>query len=119
VASQFTLLFRKLGLFGGELLAIDGGKFAAVNARGQNFNAAKLQDLIAQADARLVEYLSELDHADTAEPGGANPTKSELAAKIATLQERQDWHRELLAQLDADQKQISVTDPDTRKMPST
>jgi len=44
--------------------------------------------------------------------------KSELAAKIAALQEKQDWHRELLAQLDAEQKQVSVTDPDTRKMPT-
>jgi len=41
-----------------------------------------------------------------------------LAAKIAALQEKQDWHKELLAQLDADQKQVSVTDPDTRKMPT-
>jgi UDP-glucose 4-epimerase len=53
VARQFTLLCRKLELFGGELLAIDGSKFAAVNARDQNFNADKLQDLIARADARM------------------------------------------------------------------
>ena len=38
--------------------------------------------------------------------------------KIAVLQERQDWHKELLAQLDAEQKQISVTDPDARKLPT-
>jgi transposase len=118
VARQFTLLCRKLELFGGELLAIDGSKFAAVNARDQNFNAAKLQDLITRADARLAEYLQQLDAADTAEPGAAALTKTGLAAKIATLQERQDWHKELLAQLDAEQKQISVTDPDTRKMPT-
>jgi transposase len=118
VARQFTLLCRKLELFGGELLAIDGSKFAAVNARDQNFNAAKLQDLIARADARLAEYLKELDTADAAEPGGAALSKSELAAKIAALQEKQDWHKELLAQLDAEQKQVSVTDPDTRKMPT-
>jgi transposase len=118
VARQFTLLCRKLELFGGELLAIDGSKFAAVNARDQNFNAAKLQDLIDRADARLSEYLQTLDSADAAEPGGATPTKSELAAKIAALQERRDWHEELLGQLDADQKQISVTDPDTRKLPT-
>jgi len=118
VARQFTLLCRKLELFGGELLAVDGSKFAAVNARDQNFNAAKLQELIARADERLSEYLKALDRADAAEPGGATPTKSELATKIAALQERQDWHKELLAQLDADQKQISVTDPDTRKMPT-
>ena len=118
VGRQFTLLCRKLELFGGELLAIDGSKFAAVNARDRNFNAAKLQDLIARADARLAEYLQELDTADATEPGGAAPSKSELAAKIAALQEKRDWHEELLAQLDADQKQVSVTDPDTRKMPT-
>jgi transposase len=118
VARQFTLLCRKLALFGGELLAIDGSKFTAVNARDQNFNADKLKDLIARSDARLAEYLQQLDAVDAAEPDSVAPTKSELAAKIATLQERQDWHRELLDQLDAEQKQISVTDPDTRKLPT-
>lgn len=118
VAREFTLLCRKLALFGGELLAIDGSKFAAVNARDQNFNADKLQNLIARADARLAEYLQQLDTADAAEPGTAALSKTDLAAKIAALQEKQDWHKELLAQLDEDQKQISVTDPDTRKMPT-
>jgi len=118
VARQFTLLCRKLELFGGELLAIDGSKFAAVNARDQNFNAARLQELIDRADARLAEYLKELDTADVTEPGGAALSQSELAGKIAALQEKQDWHKELLAELDEEQKQVSVTDPDTRKMPT-
>ena len=119
VARQFTLLCRKLELFGGELLAVDGSKFAAVNARDQNFNAAKLQELIARADARLAEYLQQLDRADAAELGGAALSPSELAAKIAALQEKQDWHKELLAELqDGEDKQVSVTDPDTRKMPT-
>ena len=118
VCRQFTLLCRKLELFGGELLAIDGSKFGAVNARDQNFNAAKLQDLIARADARLAEYLKALDAADAAEPGGAALSKTELEQKIAALREKQDWHKELLEQLDAEQKQVSVTDPDTRKMPT-
>jgi len=55
VSGQFTVLCRKLELFGGQLLAIDGSKFGAVNARDQNFNAAKLEELIARADARLAE----------------------------------------------------------------
>jgi len=115
---QFTLLCRQLDLFGGQLLAIDGSKFAAVNARDQNFNADKLKDLIARADAHLAEYLAQLDSADAAEPAIASLSKTELAAKIAVLQERQDWHKELLAELDAEQKQVSVTDPDARKMPT-
>ncbi len=118
IARQFTLLCRKLELFGGELLAIDGSKFAAVNARDQNFNADKLQDLIARADARLAEYFQQLDTADAAEPNATPLTPPELAAKIAVLQDRQDWHKELLAQLDGEQKQVSVTDPDARKLPT-
>jgi len=118
VNRQFMLLCRKLELFGGQLLAVDGSKFQAVNARDQNFNAARLQDLIERADARLAEYLQALDSADAAEPAGTAMNKTELAAKIAALQEKQDWHKELLAQLDEEQKQISVTDPDTRKMPT-
>jgi len=119
VNRQFTLLCRKLDLFGGELLAIDGSKFGAVNARDQNFNVAKLQDLIARADARLAEYLQALDHTDAAEPAAAALNKVELAAKIAALREKQDWHKELLAQLqEGEDKQVSVTDPDTRKMPA-
>jgi len=119
VARQFTLLCRKLSLFGGELLAVDGSKFGAVNARDENFNAAKLQDLIGRADARLAEYLAQMDSADATEPSGTALTKTELAAKIAALEERQDWHKELLAQLqDGEAKQVSVSDPDTRKMPT-
>ncbi len=118
VNRQFTLLCRKLELFGGELLAIDGSKFGAVNAREANFNADKLQDLIGRADARLAEYLQALDQSDTAEPGSGALSKEELEQKIAALREKQEWHKELLAQLDAEQKQISVTDPDSRKMPT-
>ena len=113
------VLCRKLELFGGELLAIDGSKFGAVNARDQNFNAAKLEELMARADARLAEYLKEMDDADAAAvAGGATLDKADLEQKIAALREKQEWHKELLAQLDEEQKQISVTDPDSRKMPT-
>ena len=118
VSRQFTVLCRKLELFGGQLLAIDGSKFGAVNARDQNFNAAKLHDLIARADARLAEYFQMLDTADATEADTPALDSAALQQKMAVLREKQDWHKELLAQLDAEQKQISVTDPDTRKMPT-
>ncbi len=116
VHRQFIVLCRKLDLFGGQLLAIDGSKFRAVNSRDHNFSAEKLKELIAHTDARLAEYLKTLDEADAAEPACAPIDKTALQAKIAALQEKRDWHEELLAQLDEEQKQISVTDPDTRRM---
>jgi hypothetical protein len=39
-----------------------------------------------------------------------------LQQKIAALQDKRDWHAELLSQLDDEQKQVSITDPDTRRM---
>lgn len=118
VCRQFTMLCRKLELFGGELLAIDGSKFKAVNARDKNFNADKLKELIAHSDARLAEYLKELDVADEQESGSGVLSKAQLQEKIAALTEKKEWHEELLAQLDEEDKQISVTDPDTRRMPT-
>ena len=116
VARQFTVLCRKLELFGGQLVGIDGTKLSAVNSKDANFNEKKLNELIARADARLAEYLQQLDQADAAEPAGQKPSRAELEQKIAALQEKQEWHEELRAQLDAEQKQISVTDTDARRM---
>ena len=81
VSRQFTLLCRKLELFGGELLAIDGSKFGAVNARDQNFNAAKLEDLIARADARLAEYLKALDTRRRGGTGGRGLGQNPVAGE--------------------------------------
>ena len=116
VARQFTVLCRKLELFGGQLAGIDGTKLAAVNSKDANFNEKKLNELIGRADARIAEYLQQLDAADAAEPAGAKPGRAELEQKIAALREKRDWHAELRAQLDADEKQISTTDADARRM---
>jgi hypothetical protein len=42
VCREFTVLCQKLKLFGGQLVAIDGSKFRAVNSRQRNFNPTKL-----------------------------------------------------------------------------
>jgi transposase len=47
VCRTLTLLCKRLDLFGGELVAIDGSKFRAVNAKGRNFTKAKLEQGIA------------------------------------------------------------------------
>jgi hypothetical protein len=117
VCRQFTLLCRKLELFGGELFGIDGSKFKAVNSRDHNFNEKKLRELMAHADARLAEYLQALDQADAAEPDQTSVDRAELERKIAALREKKDWHEELLAELQTDiEPQISLNDPDTRRM---
>src|SRR5258708_39696856 len=50
---EFTLLCRKLKLFGGELVAIDGSKFKAGNNRRRNFNEARLTKAMQDAGEKL------------------------------------------------------------------
>ena len=41
VCRQFTLLCKRLELFGGEFVAIDGSKFKAQNSKRRNFTASE------------------------------------------------------------------------------
>jgi transposase len=116
VTRQFTLLCKKLELFGGQLAGIDGTKLSAVNSKDANFNEQKLKELIGRAEARIAEYLQQPDAADAAEPSGGQPSRAELEEKIAAVREKKEWHEELRAQLGQDEKQISVTDEDARRM---
>ena len=67
VCREFTLLCKKLNLFGGELVAIDGSKFSAVNHDSRTYTKKKLQRLIKEIDEKIELYFSRLESADTAE----------------------------------------------------
>ena len=113
------MLCRKLELFGGELVAIDGSKFKAVNNRRRNFNEARLTKAIKALEEKISAYLAGLDEADAAEPDPDEPGPSAagLREKIKTLQERKAKYQGLQADLKANgAKQVSLTDRDARSM---
>src|SRR6266853_1933226 len=119
VCREFTLLCRKLKLFGGELVAVDGSKFKAVNNRRRNFNEARLTKAIKEIEEKIDSYLNELDQADAAEPDPDTPPPSatELREKIKTLQERKTKYQALQEGLkESGAKQVSLTDKDARSM---
>jgi transposase len=78
VCREFNLLCRRLDLFGGELLAIDGSKFRAVNARERSFTPAKLAKLQREIDETIARYLKALERQDQAEAGTEGPTAAGL-----------------------------------------
>src|SRR3989441_3153910 len=111
VCKEFTLLCRKLKLFGGELVAIDGSKFKAVNNRRRNFNEARLTKAIKAIEEKIDGYLDELDKADAADtdPDTPPPSAADLRAKIETLQERKAKYQALYEGLKASgAKQVSL-----------
>ena len=117
VFRQFTLLCRELDLFGGELIAIDGSKFKAVNSRHRNFTKKKLKKALKHIDTKIEQYLKELDRADEEEADVQKPTVEELKDKIEQLRQRKDRYSKLKEELEASgESQVSLTDPDSRSM---
>lgn len=85
VCRQFVLLCQKLGLFGENLVAIDGSKFKAVNNRDRNFTSAKLKRRMEEIEASISRYLAALDAADRQAPSASEPYTSNLEEKITKL----------------------------------
>ena len=119
VFRQFVLLCKGLGLVGGELVAVDGSKFKAVNSGQRNFNEKKLERRLKELDQKVERYLDEMDRSDQTEQDNALD-KEELKKKIEKLKERKGQYEELLKELKVTgQSQISLTDPDSRVMALT
>jgi hypothetical protein len=119
VCREFTLLCRKLKLFGGELVAIDGSKFKAVNNRRRNFNEGRLTKAIKALEEKIDGYLGSLDEADAADPDPDEPGPSgaQLREKIGELQQRKAKYQALKQELkESGAKQVSLTDRDARSM---
>jgi transposase len=118
VVREFTRLCRQLDLFGGQLLAIDGTKLKASNARDQNWSQSKLDKQLSRAEAKLEEYLQALEQADAQpEPEARRSSAGELKEKIARLSERKTQIQERLKALaQTGEGQLSATDPDSRGM---
>jgi hypothetical protein len=100
VGRECTLLCKQVDLCAGELVAIDGRKCKAVNAKERHCTQAKLTTLLQQIDQRLEGSLQALDgqdHQDAAgPPGGA--VADHVQAKMEALQHRQLRYAEVQAQ---------------------
>jgi transposase len=117
VFRDFVQLSRQLGIYGGELMAIDGSKFSAVNSLDSNYSKEKLDDRIRRIDARLEKYLSELDNADNEETDSPSLSREEIAAAVKELADRKRVYGDMLADLaETGDNQLSTTDPDSRRM---
>jgi transposase len=118
VCARFILLCRRLDLFAGTSVVIDGSKFKAVNNRDKNFTRAKMERRLAQIEESVARYLQQLDSADRQEPSDASTLKTiRLKEKIAKLKEEvQRLHGLKTRMLAVPDQQISLTDPDSRSM---
>ena len=125
VFREFNLVCRRLNLFAGELIAIDGSKFKACNAFEKSFDEKQLKQLIEVVDAGILRYLEQLNKADSeaeggsgSDPKGGTPEKIKIfKEKVASLEKEKRKCEDLLDRLrKSGRKDISATDSDSRRL---
>lgn len=117
VCREFVMICRKLDLFSGAFVAIDGSKFKAVNSSDRNFTRAKLKRRLEQIDKSIDQYLAQIVSADRLEAPVAKNKTERLESKINKLKKEVERLNQIEDQLEASpDKQISLTDPDARAM---
>ena len=77
---QFVMLCKGLGLVG-EIVAVDGSKFKAVNSGQRNFSQKKLERRLKGLDQKVERYLDEMEQADQSQndpPVGKEDVKHKI-----------------------------------------
>ena len=118
---KFRLWCLGEGLYGREMVAVDGSKFKAVNNSERNFTRKKLAKVIKREQARVAEYLEAIEAADQEEdrepPPPAPLSGEQLREKMKKLKERLAQHEQLEQRLkQSGESQVSLTDADARLM---
>jgi transposase len=124
VCRQFIAFCRDIDLLDASIVAIDGSKFKAVNAKAKSFTREKLQRRLGEIDAAIARYLAELDRADEvlSKTGMAMPEGRVARAmkKLAHYKKEADALRTVEKRMDrSGETQVSLTDPDARAMATT
>jgi len=122
VCQQFVALCRDIDLLDASLVAIDGSKFKAVNAKAKSYTREKLRRRLGEINAAIDRYMGELDRADEVlVKTGMHPVAPRLSIKklahyrkegrtLSSIEERMDATGET---------QVSLTDPDCRALATT
>lgn len=120
VFRDFNKLCDAWGLFGKELVAIDGSKFKAVNSKKNNFSEKKIERLLGYIDERINRYMKELEEQDQVEQEvDRKPDVNEVKKRLQELRDRKDKYEGYKQELKTkNESEISTTDPDARLMNS-
>jgi hypothetical protein len=116
VCRAFIRFCREQSLFGGELLAIDGTKIAAVASRKQVITPQRIEKMNAAIDRKIADYLASMDEADRQEPQSAG-AQVDVAAAIEALQvQKARLQRQAEELSERGLKQLVLTEPEAKLM---
>jgi transposase len=117
---KFRLWCLAEGLYGREMVAVDGSKFKAVNNSERNFTRKKLERVIKRERAQVNDYLKAIEEADEEEanePPEPQLSGEQLREKLSKIKEQLANHERLQQALkETGESQVSLTDEDARLM---
>ena len=117
IFKDFSDFCNDLGLYGKELVAIDGSKFKANNSKKNNYSQKKLDRKIKDLDEKIEKYFKDLDLYDSIDEEEITHSPKEIQEKIEQLKKRKKKYKNIEQELkDSGQTQISTVDPDSRLM---
>jgi transposase len=117
VCRALTRLCKELDRFGGELIAMDGSTFPAINGKKRPFSGRTLVRLSEEIDAKLEAYLQQLDRQEAEETPLRTPTAAQMQQKLEPWQARQPRdQRDQQPLQQSGETPMSLTDPNRRQI---
>jgi hypothetical protein len=115
---QFSLICDELGLLGKEVVAVDGSKFRASNNSNKYWTKKKIEDKrkeYAESAAKYTKLLEACDHEEEGSRAVKGYTRKDLEQRLDWIQHKTN-QLEAIAPIVEERGDVSMTDPDARKM---
>jgi hypothetical protein len=113
-----------MDLLDGDVVAIDGSRFKAVNSKAKNYTRGKLRQKWGEIDKAIERYLGESDCADEVfEQTGTVLPEARMERslrKLNHLQKEALRYRSIEQRMDeTEETQVALSDPDAKSMATT
>lgn len=115
VFKNFVNYCIELGLYGKELIVVDGTKLEASASKRKHYSRNKLAKMKELAESKVKEYLHDIEMNDTVDDKNSNVDKAILSDAIKKLEEKIAYYNNLDAELvKSDENEVNFTDSDAK-----
>ncbi|WP_411678629.1 IS1182 family transposase [Clostridium thailandense] len=115
VFKSFVKYCIELGLYGKELVVVDGTKLEASASKRKHYSRNKLAKMKELAEDKIKEYLHEIEMNDTLDDKGSSSDNATLIKAIQKLEEKIAHYDNLEANLvKNDENEVNFTDSDAK-----
>ena len=117
VFREFSLWCNQQGLYGKELVGVDGSKTRANCSRHNIYTQKKVEKEVASVEQKIDEYMKALEDNDAAEASEETLSKETIQEILNRFNEKKETLKEQLIKIEANGgKEISTVDPDAHIM---